>query len=105
ELNRRMNATLEAMARALFRSWFVDFDPVRARLDGVSPVGMDADTAALFPDALRDTAFGPIPEGWRESTLGEIATNPRRAVAPNEIGERTPYVALEHMPRRSLALA
>ena len=49
ELNRRMNATLEAMARALFQSWFVDFDPVRAKLDGRQPAGLDPATAALFP--------------------------------------------------------
>lgn len=64
ELNRRMNGTLEAMARALFQSWFVDFDPVRAKLDGRPPAGMDAETAALFPDAFVDSELGPIPKGW-----------------------------------------
>jgi type I restriction enzyme S subunit len=65
ELNRRMNATLEAMARALFQSWFVDFDPVRAKLDGRRPAGMDAETAALFPDGFVESAIGPVPKGWR----------------------------------------
>jgi type I restriction enzyme, S subunit len=64
ELNRRMNATLEAMARALFQSWFVDFDPVRAKMDGRVPVGMDAETAALFSDSFEDSALGKIPKGW-----------------------------------------
>jgi len=64
ELNRRMNATLEAMARALFRSWFVDFDPVRAKADGRQPTGLDPATAALFPDSFQDSELGPIPEGW-----------------------------------------
>jgi type I restriction enzyme S subunit len=71
ELNRRMNATLEAMARALFQSWFVDFDPVRAKLDGRHPAGMDAATAALFPETFDESTLGPIPRGWRASTLGE----------------------------------
>ena len=73
ELNRRMNATLEAMARALFQSWFVDFDPVRAKAEGRQPVGMDAETAALFPDSFEDSALGPIPKGWNIRALGEIA--------------------------------
>ena len=73
ELNRRMNATLEAMARALFQSWFVDFDPVRAKLDGRPPAALDPATAALFPDSLQDSAIGPIPHGWSMKDLGEIA--------------------------------
>lgn len=73
ELSRRMNETLEAMARALFQSWFVDFDPVRARLDGRKPDGMDASTAALFPAALQDSPLGPIPKGWGVSKISEIA--------------------------------
>jgi type I restriction enzyme S subunit len=65
ELNRRMNATLEAMARALFQSWFVDFDPVRAKLDARQPVGMDPATAALFPDSFHNSPIGPVPKGWK----------------------------------------
>ncbi|MFA6174135.1 MAG: restriction endonuclease subunit S [Kiritimatiellales bacterium] len=71
ELNRRMNATLEAMARALFQSWFVDFDPVRAKLDGRQPVGMDAKTASVFPEHLEDSPLGHIPKGWKAGTLIE----------------------------------
>jgi type I restriction enzyme, S subunit len=70
ELNRRMNETLEAMARALFKSWFVDFDPVRAKSEGRRPSGMSADTAKLFPSELVESERGPIPRGWRETTLG-----------------------------------
>ncbi len=73
ELNRRINATLEAMARALFQSWFVDFDPVRAKLDGRESVGLDTGTAALFPAAFEDSSIGPIPHGWSVIALGEIA--------------------------------
>jgi type I restriction enzyme, S subunit len=71
DLNRRMNATLEATARALFQSWFVDFDPVRAKAEGRQPEGMDAETAALFPDSFEDSVLGWIPRGWRISTIGE----------------------------------
>ncbi|OPZ84069.1 MAG: EcoKI restriction-modification system protein HsdS [bacterium ADurb.Bin429] len=71
ELNRRMNATLEAMARALFRSWFVDFDPVRAKAAGKQPDGMDTTTAALFPDSFEDSALGRVPKGWKVSTIGD----------------------------------
>lgn len=71
ELNRRMNATLEAMARALFQSWFVDFDPVRAKLDGRQPTGLDPTTAALFPNEFEDSELGPIPKGWRVGNVSE----------------------------------
>lgn len=79
ELNRRMNATLEAMARALFNSWFVDFDPVRAKAEGRRSTGSGQATCDLpksvadfFPDRLVDTALGEIPDGWRLCPLGEL---------------------------------
>ena len=71
ELNRRMNATLEAMARALFQSWFVDFDPVRAKLDGRPPAGLDPATAALFPDSFQESPLGPVPRGWEVCSLAD----------------------------------
>jgi type I restriction enzyme S subunit len=74
ELNRRMNATLESMARALFQSWFVDFDPVRARLDGRQPVGMDNAIAELFPAHFDHAAEGVAPTGWSLKRWGDIAT-------------------------------
>jgi type I restriction enzyme S subunit len=74
ELNRRMNATLEAMARALFQSWFVDFDPVRAKLDGRQPVGLDPGTAAHFPDSFQDSEAGNIPKGWDVAKLKDLTT-------------------------------
>ena len=72
ELNLRMNATLEAMARALFQSWFVDFDPVRAKLDGRQPAGIDPGSVALFPGHLEHKVEGVIPTGWTATTLGEV---------------------------------
>jgi type I restriction enzyme S subunit len=72
ELNRKMNETLEAMVRALFKSWFVDFDPVRAKAEGRQPSGMDAETAKLFPSEFVDSELGPIPKGWRVARLVEL---------------------------------
>lgn len=80
ELNRRMNGTLEAMARSLFQSWFVDFDPVRAKIDGRKPAWMDDETAALFPSEFQDSSMGLIPKGWTVSTIGEISS--RIAMGP-----------------------
>jgi type I restriction enzyme S subunit len=74
ELNRETNEILEEMARALFKSWFVDFDPVRAKLEGRPPAGMDAATAALFPDHFQDSELGQIPMGWEVVTVGDLAT-------------------------------
>jgi type I restriction enzyme, S subunit len=74
ELNRRMNATLEAMARALFQSWFMDFDPVRAKLDGRPPAALGLATAAFFPDSYQDSPLGHIPKGWDVKTVDEVCT-------------------------------
>jgi type I restriction enzyme S subunit len=73
ELNRRMNATLETLAQTLFQSWFVDFDPVRAKLDGRKPAGLDAATAALFPAHFQESPLGHIPQGWEVKTIEELA--------------------------------
>jgi len=74
ELNRQTNETLEAMARALFKSWFVDFDPVRAKAEGRQPSGMDAETAKLFPREFAESELGEIPRGWTALPLYDIAT-------------------------------
>ena len=71
-LLRETNTTLEAIAQALFKSWFVDFDPVHAKQQGREPEGMDANTAALFPDSFEESELGLVPMGWRNSTLGAI---------------------------------
>ena len=76
ELNRRMNATLEAMARALFRSWFVDFDPVRAKMEG-RDTGLPQEIADLFPDRLVESELGEIPTGWSIRTLGDLCRKPQ----------------------------
>lgn len=86
KLNRRMNATLEAMARALFQSWFVDFDPVRAKLDGRPPAGLDDTTAALFPAHFQDSPLGPIPQGWEVGSILQQA---------NLLGGGTPKTSID----------
>ena len=72
ELNRKTNETLEAMAKALFKSWFVDFDPVRAKAEG-RPTGLPAEISDLFPDSFEDSELGEIPSGWKVKSLDEIA--------------------------------
>src|SRR5205807_10034281 len=71
ELNRRMNETLEAIARALFKSWFVDFDPVRAKANGRDP-GLPEPIADLFPSSFEDSEMGEIPKGWQCGSLAEF---------------------------------
>jgi type I restriction enzyme S subunit len=105
ELNRRMNATLEAMARALFQSWFVDFDPVRAKLDGRPPAALDPATAALFPATFQDSPFGEIPHGWRVGTLGELVQLRTDRVDATPAKDSTRYIALEDMPSKSIDLS
>jgi type I restriction enzyme, S subunit len=71
-LLRETNATLESIAQALFKSWFVDFDPVRAKLKGRAPEGMDEATAALFPDGFEESELGLVPSGWRLVPFGQL---------------------------------
>jgi type I restriction enzyme S subunit len=97
ELNRRMSETLEAMARALFKSWFVDFDPVRAKAEGRDP-GLPQPLADLFPDSFEDSELGEIPRGWEVKRLPElIEVNPPRALRKGEVA---PYLDMANMPTR-----
>lgn len=109
ELNRRMTENLEAKIRALFKSWFVDFEPVRTKMEGHwqfgnSFPGYPADFYDIFPERFVESDLGEIPEGWNVKTLGEVAMQHRLGVKPQEIDEELPYVALEHMPKRCIAL-
>ncbi|UOE89833.1 restriction endonuclease subunit S [Vibrio splendidus] len=72
-LNNQINQTLEKMAQTLFKSWFVDFDPVKAKMNGEQPKGMDAATASLFPEKFVESKVGLIPEGWNVRSLEEVA--------------------------------
>lgn len=97
ELNRRMNRTLERMAAAIFKSWFIDFDPVRAKAEGRDP-GLPEEIASLFPDSLEDSELGEIPKGWRTEYLPEVVeVNPTRSLSRGSVA---PYVAMKEMPTR-----
>jgi type I restriction enzyme S subunit len=87
ELNRRRNRTLEAMARAIFQSWFVDFDPVKAKAAGRTPPGLSPALAALFPDSFTDSPLGPIPTGWRVGSVGDILSLSRDAILPGDYAD------------------
>jgi type I restriction enzyme, S subunit len=85
-LLRETNATLEGIAQALFKSWFVDFDPVRAKMQGRAPEGMDEATAALFPDSLEESELGLVPKGWQVANLADtFEINPTRKLAKGSL--------------------
>jgi len=95
ELNQQMNRTLEAIAQAIFKFWFVEFDPVRAKMEGRQPEGMDAATADLFPDSFEYSPLGKIPKGWGVGTLDEefkitMGQSPPSSTY-NEIGDGIPF--------------
>ncbi len=95
ELNRRMNETLEAMAQALFKAWFVDFDPVRAKAEG-RDTGLPQHIGDLFPDAFEDLELGEIPKGWEVIPLPDaIDVNPARSLRKGEVA---PYLDMANMP-------
>ena len=95
ELNRRRSRTLEEMARAIFQSWFVDFDPVRANAEGRKPSGLKKEIAALFPNSFEESKIGPIPVGWRMRTVGDNFRVTMGQSPPgetyNEFGEGMPF--------------
>ncbi len=103
ELNRRMNATLEAMARALFKSWFVDFDPVRAKMDGREPAGMDAETAALFPQHIEHGDDGMLPVDWRFAAIDEVCDINGWTLGKYDELETLEYVEISEVSRGSIA--
>lgn len=114
ELNRRMNETLEAMARRLFKSWFIDFDPVHAKaalrrehpklsnadLSRRALPNMAPEIAELFPDSFEDSTLGPIPKGWRAGTVPDaIEVNPTRSLAKGTVA---PWLEMSNMPTHSV---
>ncbi|RVU44302.1 restriction endonuclease subunit S [Rubrivivax rivuli] len=103
-LLRQANATLEAIATTLFKSWFIDHKPVRAKAEGREPESMDETTGTLFPASFEGSAIGPIPVGWRVGKLGDVCANPRGQAKPGDMPPDTPYIGLEHMPRKCIAL-
>ncbi|MHB1286754.1 MAG: restriction endonuclease subunit S [Leptospirales bacterium] len=86
ELNRCMNETLEAMAQAIFKSWFVDLDPVRAKIEG-RETGLPKEIEDLFPDSFEDSELGEIPRDWRSLPLGELLSEVNERVGDKDIPE------------------
>ena len=96
ELNRRMNETLDAMVRALFKSWFIDFDPVRVKMEGRYYTGRPEYGTDQFPDSFARSEIGDVPEGWKVVPVAElIEVNPTRRLRKREIA---PYVDMANMP-------
>ena len=106
ELNRKTNETLEAMAKALFKSWFVDFDPVRAKAEG-RPTGLPAEISDLFPDSFEDSELGEIPSGWSIDTIGnavgEVFDGPH--ATPKEASDGYVFLGIKNMTGSSLDLS
>ncbi|MFA0626573.1 restriction endonuclease subunit S [Vibrio sp. 10N.222.49.A3] len=98
-LNNQINQTLEQMAQALFKSWFVDFDPVKAKMNGAQPKGMDApfllkEVASLFPEKLVESELGLIPEGWSQGVIADIAKLNAKSWTKKNQPEQVHYVDL-----------
>jgi type I restriction enzyme S subunit len=95
--NENLSRTLENIAQTIFKSWFKDFDPVKAKMAGEKPAGMDAATAALFPDSMEETELGLIPKGWSWITVGDIAAviDCLHAKKPELLNEGYPYLQLD----------
>ena len=103
-LLRETNKTLEAIAQAIFKSWFVDFDPVKAKMDGRHPAGMDEETAALFPDELVESELGLIPRGWVIGKLGELVNLRNERIKPTREVRALPYVPIDSIQSKSCTL-
>lgn len=102
-LLRETNATLEAIAQAIFKSWFVDFEPVRAKMEGRAPEGMDEATAALFPDSFEESELGLVPKGWRVGSLEDVATlNPESWTAKKH-PETVLYIDLANVKNNQIS--
>ena len=99
DLLRQTNASLESIAQAIFKSWFIDFDPVRAKAEGREPDGMDAATAALFPAEFEETALGPIPRGWKPGCIGDLADviDCLHSKKPELLHQGRPYLQLSNI--------
>jgi type I restriction enzyme S subunit len=100
--NRMTNAALESAARTLFSEWFTEYGPVRSKAEGRPPRGLPSDFLPLFPEALDDDG---VPVGWTRGKLSDIAEPRTRGVLPSDVSAETPYIGLEHMPRRCIALS
>ncbi|MEZ8858060.1 restriction endonuclease subunit S [Vibrio atlanticus] len=103
DLNTQVNQNLEQMAQAIFKSWFVDFDPVKAKMNGEQPEGMDAATASLFPEKLVESELGLIPEGWTVKPFKKVIDKyvDNRGKTPPVVEDGIPLVEVKHLPENS----
>ena len=99
ELNRQMNETLEAMAKAIFQSWFVDFDPVRAKAEGRQPAGMDAATAALFPSEFEEVDGREVPRGWGVGKLSDVVEINTKSIPQNYPFSQIDYIEISSVSK------
>lgn len=105
EQNRRTGRALEALARATFKAWFVDFDPVKAKAAGATSFpGMPPAAFAGLPDRLTDCALGPVPEGWPIGTLGDLVRERGERITPGEETRRLPYVPIDSITSKRITL-
>ncbi|WP_232600138.1 restriction endonuclease subunit S [Photobacterium carnosum] len=102
-LNTQTNQTLEQMAQAIFKSWFVNFDPVKAKMNGEQPEGMDAATASLFPEKLVESELGLIPDGWEVKSFKKVIDKyvDNRGKTPPIVEDGIPLVEVKHLPESS----
>lgn len=103
-VNLDLSNTLEALAEAVFRSWFIDFDPVKAKMVGEAPVGMDAETAALFPDSMEESDLGLIPRGWKTARLGNLVELVNEGAKAGGPTLERPYVPIDQIDSKSILL-
>lgn len=103
-LNRRMHHTLETMAAALFRSWFLDFDPVTAKAEGRRAIGVPLGVHEAMPSRFTSGSDNELPDGWRVGCFEELGHLSRSQATPGEITTGTPYIAMDNMPRHSIAI-
>ncbi|MFV3408900.1 restriction endonuclease subunit S [Bdellovibrio bacteriovorus] len=103
-LNNQINETLESMAKAIFKEWFIDFGPVKAKAEGKKPFGMNDETAALFPDSFEESELGMVPKGWEIGSLSNFANNPRETFKGSQT-DNFHYLGLEHLPQGSFAIS
>jgi len=104
QLNASMAETLENIAQSIFRSWFVDFDPVKAKIAGEKPVGMDDATTALFPDSMEDSELGLMPKGWSVRALGQVLDCKKVTVKASKETESCPYIPIDQIDPQSIFL-
>jgi len=102
--NDAVSETLEDIAQTIFKSWFIDFDPVKAKMAGEKPVGMDEATAALFPDSMEESELGLIPSGWKVGQLNSILKLNKSTVKAGTLTESVPYVPIDQIGAKDVFL-